>query len=161
MIDGGAHLGFYSLLAERALAGSGTVLAFEPDPYNFAALQRNVAATSITAVPKALSADTGRSLFQPSLSTTGSSLLPRSDIEMATPIDVETTTIDTELDGLPLDVLIVKLDVEGSELAALAGMQHSLERARTIVLFAEVNPKALASVGLSARSSFSDFESLA
>jgi len=38
VIDGGAHIGLYSLIAARKLRDSGKVLAFEPDSYNFFAL---------------------------------------------------------------------------------------------------------------------------
>lgn len=143
-VDGGAHLGLYSLLAARAGAA---VIAVEPDPYNRAALKLNVAGAGVAVVGRALSDADGVTTFHPSASTTGSSLLPRTDIRMRRPVAVETTTVDALLAGRDLELLVLKLDVEGAEAAALAGARESLRRAARAVVFAEVNPRALASVG--------------
>jgi FkbM family methyltransferase len=42
VFDIGAHIGFYTLLLARLVGPAGKVLAFEPDPANFALLQQNV-----------------------------------------------------------------------------------------------------------------------
>lgn len=42
MIDVGANLGYYSLVAASLLGNSGTVYAFEPEPTNFAILSKNI-----------------------------------------------------------------------------------------------------------------------
>src|SRR5829696_2853293 len=42
VIDGGAHLGLYTLIAARGVSREGVVMAFEPDPYNVRALEFNV-----------------------------------------------------------------------------------------------------------------------
>ena len=44
VVDGGAHIGYHSLHMARAVGSNGRVLAFEPDPANFALLERNLAA---------------------------------------------------------------------------------------------------------------------
>ncbi len=43
-VDLGANLGYYTLLAATRVAAQGRVFAFEPDPDNFALLERNLAA---------------------------------------------------------------------------------------------------------------------
>lgn len=152
VVDGGAHVGLQTLLAARAAGSTGNVVAFEPDPYNLAALTRNVAAASagnVRIVPKALSDRARRAEFRPSGSTTGGSLAARTDIPTLPPISVETTTVDEQLDGLPLDRLVVKLDLEGAEPAGLAGARASLTRAATAFVFLEINPRALAEAGSS------------
>src|SRR5207247_3936792 len=42
VVDGGAYLGFYMLLAARRVGRFGEVLAFEPNPQTFVLLERNV-----------------------------------------------------------------------------------------------------------------------
>ena len=45
------------------------------------------------------------------------------------PIDVEVTTVDAEVEAAGLAPSVVKIDVEGGELAVVAGMERTLERA--------------------------------
>jgi len=47
-VDVGAHVGKYTVLAGRTLRTSGTVVAIEPDPDNFAALTRNMGLNGLT-----------------------------------------------------------------------------------------------------------------
>jgi len=42
VIDGGAYLGFYTVLAARRVGAEGTVFAFESDPQSFEMLRRNI-----------------------------------------------------------------------------------------------------------------------
>ena len=42
ILDIGANIGYYTLLAARCLHGSGHVYAFEPEPFNFRLLATNV-----------------------------------------------------------------------------------------------------------------------
>ena len=44
VLDIGAHVGYYTLLAARLMRGQGKVVAFEPDPKNAAFLRRHVSA---------------------------------------------------------------------------------------------------------------------
>jgi FkbM family methyltransferase len=153
VVDGGAHVGLYTLLAARAVGPSGSVLAFEPDPYNFAALACNVEAArlhNVRLIPKALSRLIRREAFQKSMGTISSSLLDRRDSGPFRRTEVEATTLDYELAGSHLSELLVKLDVEGAEPLALEGMRETIVRTPTVTLFVEINPSALGYLGYSA-----------
>ena len=50
VFDVGANIGYYTLLAARAVGSSGRVYAFEPEPVNFLLLTRNVAENRLTNV---------------------------------------------------------------------------------------------------------------
>lgn len=142
VVDGGAHLGLFALLASRVVGSSGVVLAFEPDPYNLPALRWNLRGhANVCVVPKALADRPGVASFRQSSSTIGSALGPGGRVE------AELTTLDAELARLELDALLVKLNIEGAEPLALEGMRESLSRAREVVLFAELNPEALREAG--------------
>src|SRR5437588_7513885 len=57
VIDGGANLGIYTMLASRLVGESGTVLSFEPGPGSFDRLAHNVAlnhASNVDAMNEAL-----------------------------------------------------------------------------------------------------------
>lgn len=147
VIDGGAHVGLYTLLAGRALGNEGLVVAFEPDRYNLRALQLNVrraGIANIVVVPKALSNAPGTSTFYEASSTIGSSLHPRPDSRRQT---VETTSVDAELRGRAVAELVVKLNVEGAESDALDGMRETIDRAAEVTMFIEANPPLLDASG--------------
>lgn len=42
VVDIGAHMGYYTLLAARAVGDKGKVFAFEPEPSNYALLVKNI-----------------------------------------------------------------------------------------------------------------------
>ena len=143
VIDGGAHVGLYTLLAAHVLGSSGLIVAFEPDRYNLAALELNVAragAGNILVVPKAISDAPGTATFYETASTIGSSLLERPDSQRHT---IETTSIDAVLAGREVTDLLVKLNVEGAEWLALEGMRDTLARVGPATVFIEVNPPLL------------------
>lgn len=138
VVDGGAHVGFYSLLAGHAGL---PVLAFEPDPYNLRALQHNLAGTTARIVPKALGDGPGRRAFYRSRGTIGSSFRRREPGDFETIVEV--TSLDAELRVSDPDSLLVKLNIEGAERQALEGMRETLARCRDATMFVEVNPAVL------------------
>ncbi|HEX6700082.1 MAG TPA: FkbM family methyltransferase [Gaiellaceae bacterium] len=149
VVDGGAHLGVYTVLAARAVGSTGRVVAFEPDAYNFGALKLNVrrlAGDNVRLSRRALAAAPGRAELHVSRSTIGSSFVRRGDTTSVA--SVETTSVDDELAELDLDGgLLVKLNVEGAEGLAVEGMRRTLERVEDATLFAEVHPALMRAVG--------------
>src|SRR3954463_8117512 len=63
VVDIGGHIGYYTLLAARAVGGAGPVYTFEPERGNYALLASNVAANGyagrVTTVNKAVMASGG------------------------------------------------------------------------------------------------------
>ena len=152
VVDGGAHIGLYSVLASRKLGGKGTVFAFEPDPHNFRALTVNLdlnGCQNVLATPKALSSSEAHASFYQSAGSISSSLYDRAELDRrcVKVIRTETTTVDRALAKTDVDCLIAKLDLEGAEPLALQGMRETVCRARQVVVFAETNPSALRSAG--------------
>lgn len=152
VIDGGAHIGLYTIIASQKIGDEGRILAFEPDPYNFRALLLNLRHNScdnVIASPKALSASIGKAYFYQSTGTISSSLFRRHELNQNrfNIIEVETTTIDNELAGMNLNEVLVKLDLEGAEPLALKAMRETVNRSRSVTIFAELNPSALTTAG--------------
>ena len=145
VVDGGAHLGLYTVLAARAVGPDGLVVAFEPDRYNLTALRLNVGdAANVRIVEKAVADAPGTAVFHETASTIGSSLLERPDSRSRV---VEQTSIDVELEARDVTRLLVKLNVEGAEPLVLAGMRETLARVRPVAMFIEVNPSLVESAG--------------
>lgn len=147
VIDGGAHVGLYTVLAARGVGESGFVVAVEPDLYNLKALRVNVdraGAENVEIVGEALADGAGTTAFYETRSTIGSSLIERDDARVRF---VRTTSIDALLGERAVDTLLVKLNIEGAETAALAGMRGVLERVESAAILVEVNPPLLKAAG--------------
>jgi hypothetical protein len=61
---------------------------------------------------------------------------------------IRTTSIDLLLQGRKVDALLVKLNIEGAEPLALAGMRDVLSRIERVAMLVEVNPSLLAAAGV-------------
>ena len=135
-VDVGAHIGMYTVEAARATPGR--VLALEPNPAARAQLERNVrlnGCTNVEIVGRAVAAAPGSAQLHVPVTPdpSFSSLEPRGFAE-ADPVDVEVTTVDAEVERRGLRPTVVKIDVEGGELAVAAGMTRTVELHRPVVL---------------------------
>ena len=156
VVEAGAHIGYVTLQAARAVGPSGRVFAFEANPRAVPLIgQRNLTANGleerVTVVPLALGDVPGRQAFFLSGGGDTSSLHePEGAVER---IEVTVTTLDAWLDP-NVRVDVVKLDIEGGEVAALRGMRDTLARAGPdLTVFAECNPSMLSRSGSSSSGS--------
>ncbi len=150
VIDGGAHIGLFSIVACAALAGTGLVIAIEADPYNYRALEINLrrrGCTRARAIRAAVWREPGAQDFFVSRGTIGSSLAVRPEIGKVKAIRTPTVSLDDVTRDLPPSSLVVKLDLEGAEIEALQGMQRLLALSQQAVLLVEVNPGAQLEAG--------------
>ena len=143
VVDIGANIGLYTLLFAQLAGNAGRVFAFEPEPNLFSALCDNCATNAVlNVVPFQLAAgdSNGRANFQRSIFNSGDNRLgeTKSDVK---PIEVEVARLD---DLLPVRrVQFIKLDVQGHELAALAGMQEVIASSPDVQVFFEFCPGGL------------------
>ncbi|HEY8103728.1 MAG TPA: FkbM family methyltransferase [Gaiellaceae bacterium] len=156
VLEGGAHLGFVTVHAARAVGPDGRVIAFEPNGDVHPSLCENLAANGVAErvelIPKALGDSAGRARFFVRDDT--SSLVDLASD--AVPVEVEVVRADEEIAG-PIDV--VKLDIEGGESAALRGMAGLLSGSRPpAAIFAECYPQLLEAAGSSSEELISVLE---
>jgi FkbM family methyltransferase len=139
MYDIGANLGFFSLVGARLVGPEGRVYAFEPAPENAEAIRRNAEMNlleNIVVIPRAVSSRRGSARLQIVDDQSWSRLEEfgeHPDTERL--LEVETVTLD-ELVGaaeLPPPAL-VKIDVEGAELAVLEGMRATIKEHRPAIV---------------------------
>lgn len=132
--DIGANSGFYSvMLASKRLVDS--VVAFEPDPGNYARLLANLSLNDLTdrvrALPVAVGHEAGEVILaQAGPDNRGESWVMHSDKppEEAVPVAmhrVRQIRLDDEF-ALSGKTIVIKMDVEGAEFHALEGMQRTL-----------------------------------
>lgn len=147
VLDIGANIGFYSLLASRRVAPTGSVVAFEPDPRTRKALLVNLrlnGATNVRVSNAAVSSRSGSVPFYLSATATHSGLHASMNDRRPRIATARTLAID-ELGIASVDV--VKLDIEGAEPAALRGMQRTLAASVSVRVFLEFSPAALSAAG--------------
>lgn len=164
VIDVGAHIGIYTLLASSLVGPSGKVISFEPNPTVFRLLRDNVERTAFRScvtlhacavsdqqcerTPFAVFPDSGRD----------SSLYPDDDGTNRKMIDVPTVMLDEQIpEGQRVDV--VKIDAEGAEPAALRGMRRLLDQNPDILIFMEFAPVHLQRAGTSPESLLQEIQS--
>ena len=140
-LDLGANTGFYSvMLASKRLVGS--VIAFEPDPGNFARLLANLHLNGLTAKVRALPYAVGREAGEVTLSEAwahnrGESWIvhadkPPEEAGVVATHTVEQVRFDDEF-AISGATVVIKVDVEGSEFHAVAGMPRTLTANRCYV----------------------------
>jgi FkbM family methyltransferase len=130
VVDVGANIGYYSLIAARLVGNTGKVYAFEPEPGNYQLLVRNIEAngyTNIVPVNIAISNEGGKvKLYvDPASSSTHSFAQDNTNIK-GDAIEVETVTLDDFFGGEKVD--FIKLDAQGAEGLVLDGATGVLKQ---------------------------------
>jgi FkbM family methyltransferase len=154
LADVGAHVGVHALTTAARLRrlGGGTVLAFEPARDSAAKLRAAAARNrlDVTVIEAALGAEPGtaepRADPAYDLADAGVRSLhgAGTGIQQVTVATFDTWAVEARVARLDL----VKLDVEGSELAALQGMAGCLRRLRPRALIVEVKQRVLDRAGV-------------
>ncbi|HET9771037.1 MAG TPA: FkbM family methyltransferase [Acidimicrobiia bacterium] len=142
-VDVGAHYGYHSLVAGRAVGPSGRVLALEPGRGVLPLLLANTAGHgNITVDAVAASARTGTALLRDygagnsALSTIhGGARVPPDERRSlrAETYEVPAVALDDHLPARGIRPDFVKLDAEGAELDILRGMERILDEVAPIL----------------------------
>jgi FkbM family methyltransferase len=142
-VDCGAHQGLFTVVAAAIVGSAGSVIAFEPVPSSAAMLVENVRLNgfeNVQVIKCALADTEGTRQFFISGGAAGTSSFVLGE---GTEIIVDTTTLDRAIGDLP--VRLVKVDVEGAELAVLRGADKLLASDADWII--EIEPSNLARQG--------------
>ena len=139
VLDVGANVGFLTVIMARLVGSAGHVYAFEPVPANAALIRRNARRNGfrhVTVLEQAVAAQAGRAELVLAAYSGGAALASADrPPDAVDSIDVEVVTVDIAVaDGRVRSPQLVKIDVEGAELAVLEGMTRTIGDARPIVL---------------------------
>ena len=150
ILDIGANVGFHTLKLARFTGETGSVIAFEPEPRNFADLSRTIAAsglTHVTARQAAVSDTDGSIQLHVSPGHGGDHRVLAGGGSRHT-ITVEAVTIDRLFGGSGQRVDFVKIDIQGAEHLALRGMRQVLAENPQMIVVLEFSPAMLKAAGV-------------
>ncbi len=144
-VDIGANIGYYTLIAARIVGPKGRVFAFEPDPTNFALLQRNVQEngyTNVTLINKAMSNKAQTLKLYLSKTNRGDHRVYDSK-DGRPSVSIQAVSLDGFFKKLDRKVHFIKMDIQGAEARALDGMKGLLHANRSLKLVTEFSPGSL------------------
>lgn len=146
-LDLGANIGYFTMLAASLVGPSGRVIAFEPRHDNVALLRLSARENGFGCVevhPLAAAEREQAFKYYPHPDNSLSHVVEEARLGSGTSHAVRAVALDEALAGLPrLDV--VKMDIDGNEPRALAGMRGLLTRHHPLLFF-ELAPSCLEQV---------------
>jgi FkbM family methyltransferase len=134
VVDVGANIGYFALLAARRVGQTGKVIAVEPAPVTARYLRLNVlanAALNVVVHECALGRSAGYGFLYLFRQANWNSLVPRRDAVASQHVLVE--TLD-ELVAREPRVDVIRMDVEGFEGDVIAGMTTTVSRHQPVVV---------------------------
>ena len=137
VVDIGANIGVYTVLAAEKVGENGKVVAIEPEPKNYKQLLENIKLNNFqNVIPKniALTDHEGLEKLYLSSSFAGHSLVFHEDEDSY--INIPVTTIDKLVDELNIKRIdIIKIDTEGAEMPILKGAEKTLKSNPNVKIF--------------------------
>lgn len=145
VVDIGANIGYYTLLAAEFTGDQGKVFAFEPEPENYSLLLKNIHINgyrNIIALQKAVSNKTEKKKLIISNKDFGGHSFWNPD-KARESIMVNVISLDDFFKKQRIPIDIIKMDIEGAEMLGLLGMKKIIEANDNLKIFTEFYPKLL------------------
>lgn len=150
VLDIGANIGYYTLIAAKLVGENGKVFAFEPDPSNFAILQKNVEMNgykNVILVQKAVSNETGKlRLYLCEDNKADHRIYDSHDGRKF--IEIEAVRLDDYFKNYNGKVDFIKMDIQGGEGGAIQGMLLLLQKNKNVKIVTEFWPIGLRRFGI-------------
>jgi len=152
IVDLGANIGYFTLLAAKLTGKKGRVYAFEPEPRNYNYLVKNIGLNNydnVSAFQKAVSDRKGKTRLFICPYDTGHHTINQPDgIEAyrqgrkgeVNGVEIETLALDEYFKDKEKRIDVIKIDVEGAEALAISGMKEILKNNENIKIFLEFFP---------------------
>jgi FkbM family methyltransferase len=152
VVDLGANIGVYTLLAASLVGEQGRVYAFEPDPDNYALLVKNVEANgyhNVVCRQQAVSDRSGEAPLFKGEYGVSHSLSTFAAVDPGLSRTVATTSLDDFFRGQgwpPVD--FIKMNIEGWECFVIRGMKGVLDRSGNLKMMLEFYPDIISKMGV-------------
>lgn len=160
VVDVGANIGYYTLIAAKLVRKEGIVYAFEPEPSNYELLCKNIEVngyTNVVPVQKAVSSKHGKTKLWCDKVNFASPSFSRENVlsfsndavlEKHNFVEVETVTLDEFFENTVKNTKVdfMKIDAEGAEGLIVDGAEKILKN-NDLKIIMEFWPDALRNVG--------------
>jgi FkbM family methyltransferase len=160
-IDGGANIGMMTIIGAHRVGPTGHVIALEPAELTRKVLEHNVAVgnhANVTVLPWALGEREEDRPFVVMSDNAGLSSFSPEHPEQGTVTTVSVRTLDQIIESVDASkIRLIKLDLEGGEVAALRGARRVLEESRAEFIV-EVEPQHLGRQGADTDELYALFE---
>ena len=143
VLDIGAHIGYYTLMAAKRVGRKGKVYAFELSEENCLLLTQNLRINgykNVVLVKKAIAQSSKKAKFFLSRVSSGMHSLIDIDNDSENSILVDAVSLDDFFGKNPPRISAIKMDIEGGEYEALEGMTRLLSKSRHLSVFIEFSP---------------------
>jgi FkbM family methyltransferase len=154
IVDAGANIGYYTVIGSRLVGEKGKVYAFEPDPANFALLEKNARLNGLNNVVlerKALSNRKGTIKLFIADQNRGDHRIYQPEGESRPSVDVEAVRLDEYFRDQKRRIDFIKIDTQGADGLIVEGMTGLLEgRTDGPTIFMEFWPHGLKGMGTDA-----------
>lgn len=156
VLDIGANIGYYTLIFAKLVGNKGRVFAFEPEPFNFSLLEKNIEINNYKNViieNTAVSDKNGEIKLYLSKKKTGMHRIYPSHLISSDFVNVKMISSDDYFHNHKYGkkISFLKIDVEGSELGVLRGMKEILENNPNIKILLEFIPSCVREFGAEPR----------
>lgn len=161
VVDIGANIGYYSLIAASLTGDNGIVYAFEPEPTTYALLCKNIDVnnyTNIVAIQKAVSNQQGNAEFWVDKAGIAISSFSKDNVmafsnaplvglsEDPISVKLETVALDEFFENLSNKIDFIKIDTQGAEGLIIEGAEKILRGNDNIKIIMEFWPWGLRSL---------------
>ena len=146
VLDIGAHIGYYTVMAAKRVGNKGQVYAFEPSIDNCTLLTENLKINgykNVVLVNKAITQSSKKAKLFLSRTSSGMHSLIDIDNDSENTTFIDTVSLDDFFGKNPPPVSVIKMDIEGGEYAALEGMTWLLKKSKHLAIFTEFSPFAI------------------
>lgn len=152
VVDIGAHIGYYSLLAAKIIGDRGRVYAFEPEPNNYHLLMNNIRIngfSNIIATRKAASDKTGKIKLYTDKRNLGAHSFSDKNLTLGSEcLEVEAITLDEFFAGSKnVKVDFIKMDIQGAEGLVIEKATETIKNNKHLKILMEFWPRGLSNVG--------------
>ena len=149
-IDIGANIGYYAVVASGITRAP--IYAFEPEPFAYGLLQRNIELNQIknvTAVDKAICEKDKKLKLYLNEFNHGDHRCFESEDNKRSAIEIDGITLDNYMreNSDTKNIKLIKIDVQGYELNVLQGMQQILQDNEDITVISEYEPGLMLAAG--------------
>ena len=151
VLDIGANIGYYTLIFAKLVGSNGKIFAFEPEPFNYDLLQKNIKINNyenIITEQKAVGNENGVIKLYLSKIRTGMHRIYKSKYTNNEFVNVDIVKLDDYFKDSKFfnKINFIKMDVEGSEFGVLKGLTRILEN-NNVKILAEFIPDSIKEFG--------------